>query len=1364
MRAAAYVLLLAACLSGGEDPTGLVPLRAYRDQRLAELIAREQADAAVEPPLDFSLRCEGLLHLASSLARAGKDGHAWEDATIRLARRGGRWYVQGIEGISRELWDRFDLRRIDASGLAWSSATGLTGSLVLTAATRSPRWDLGLEIRDHQAGHRGYTVASQWDLGGRWRIEPHSTTIAITCPAPTRRRSVRMEIPDALQGPVVGEPRPLRLDLVWTGSRFLPAMASAPTWNLALHPVDASGLELEADRLHGRLVIACQRDPFVPKGELPAPQSFAFAVSPLASRFAVAGRSQGGFGDYPCQVRGSVGLVADGSYRSEDRSGTRTNRLTLAVSAPPMSRSLPEPDPSWPVPRQVALLQRQSLALDLALGAYPLPWDAALEQVWSFDPAVENGAAWPAARAAQTAAPTCVAALGTVATADPDFGPYALPTKPWASPLATQTGWLHPPRWKVSGPYPAPRDAEAALPWPGDHAAGIELPCTDDGLLRCLPPKAGADQAWYATTEVACPDTRELFLAMRGQVVAWLWLDGRLIWRSGYRWTGVDTAVLPVRLAPGTHRFSALIAPRTPRLLPASVERDEFFFAYGNELPPDGLALHLRVGVAPRPAETIARQEAAERLAGAALRSASGLGWRGDGTGRHPDADPPLGWDADRRINVAWTAEIPVSHGDPVVAEGALYVAGEPHHLHCLDAATGALRWTAAADVLAFDPALRQRWIGKGEALWQRLTRRSGLEQEADRLRAALATRDEDAGPPLPAKERARLEARLRELEVQVLVSDADWTAFAGDLKERGLVLDRASGTVGSATPVVRDGLAYIHFGTGLAMAVAADGTVRWRVDTGLTWLRVKAAPIFLVGDSLIVHGLDRKGMRIGAFRISDGKPLWQSPHLPGESLIPLRLAGPTGTRDVLLTSAGQVLASADGTLLARAPVAFPAWDGTLPASEGGRVYVTPARLAAGLHAFLDEAGRVAMRPLWRQARGWWTKPVNGEAPLVLDGTVVALRFTGEHHDHQPVPWNCLHGYDAATGQQVLNVPGVQREVEDPATLSLAGTRLIATDAGARIWGKPVLERLAQAPWNTSPRTIAVGAFPRSRANPAFSGKRMFLAGEGRVLALERSGEDGAALEVQALAQTLLDSIPPRPVDQSATPLVIAAVEQDYPPEAAMDPFYEGRTPVIWLAAGPLPLAAGDPLASIADPRTFIARPGATLELGGTRHVFAALQPPVLLVRPHPVQANGKRYSLSASISMGELMQHQPQRSALLATTLVVDQPRLVHYRCRTPQTTLVLSGQRVDPDQLVLLQPGCHPLLLAVTMQRAPPRVKAILEPCFVRAEPPGRALADWLALVARHRSDLERIAADRSQPARSLRARTILEQLERR
>ncbi|MBI3830666.1 MAG: PQQ-like beta-propeller repeat protein [Planctomycetes bacterium] len=89
----------------------------------------------------------------------------------------------------------------------------------------------------------------------------------------------------------------------------------------------------------------------------------------------------------------------------------------------------------------------------------------------------------------------------------------------------------------------------------------------------------------------------------------------------------------------------------------------------------------------------------------AAAARAEVSGWRGDGTGRYPNATPPIEWN--EKTKPKWTAEVgKTGYAMPVVMGERVLVACEPDELYCVNLADGKVLWhkkIAVADLPADD-------------------------------------------------------------------------------------------------------------------------------------------------------------------------------------------------------------------------------------------------------------------------------------------------------------------------------------------------------------------------------------------------------------------------------------------------------------------------------------------------------------------------------------------------------------------------------------------------------------------------------------------------------------------------------------
>lgn len=81
----------------------------------------------------------------------------------------------------------------------------------------------------------------------------------------------------------------------------------------------------------------------------------------------------------------------------------------------------------------------------------------------------------------------------------------------------------------------------------------------------------------------------------------------------------------------------------------------------------------------------------------------SPVGWRGDGSGQYPSADPPTKWSA--KENILWKAEVGMGTSSPVLVGQRLFITAEPNLLICLDAGSGKELWRKAHKIADFPAA-----------------------------------------------------------------------------------------------------------------------------------------------------------------------------------------------------------------------------------------------------------------------------------------------------------------------------------------------------------------------------------------------------------------------------------------------------------------------------------------------------------------------------------------------------------------------------------------------------------------------------------------------------------------------------------
>jgi len=85
--------------------------------------------------------------------------------------------------------------------------------------------------------------------------------------------------------------------------------------------------------------------------------------------------------------------------------------------------------------------------------------------------------------------------------------------------------------------------------------------------------------------------------------------------------------------------------------------------------------------------------------AGVGLPPGPPAGWRGDGSGKFPSANPVTRWKPGE--NVRWKSRVGAGHSSPIVAGRRLLITSEPDLLVCLDVETGRELWRKAHQLAA---------------------------------------------------------------------------------------------------------------------------------------------------------------------------------------------------------------------------------------------------------------------------------------------------------------------------------------------------------------------------------------------------------------------------------------------------------------------------------------------------------------------------------------------------------------------------------------------------------------------------------------------------------------------------------------
>ena len=122
-----------------------------------------------------------------------------------------------------------------------------------------------------------------------------------------------------------------------------------------------------------------------------------------------------------------------------------------------------------------------------------------------------------------------------------------------------------------------------------------------------------------------------------------------------------------------------------------------------------------------------------------------GIGWRTDGSGAYPKAQPPLEWSSTK--NVVWRTPMPgygVSH--PVLLGHRVFICSEPATLLCLHRDDGRILWqkTSTYAELEIEPEVREQLKVELVEMAELTKKQSAVQREMDLLNRSL-TKDKAA-------------------------------------------------------------------------------------------------------------------------------------------------------------------------------------------------------------------------------------------------------------------------------------------------------------------------------------------------------------------------------------------------------------------------------------------------------------------------------------------------------------------------------------------------------------------------------------------------------------------------------------------
>jgi outer membrane protein assembly factor BamB len=283
----------------------------------------------------------------------------------------------------------------------------------------------------------------------------------------------------------------------------------------------------------------------------------------------------------------------------------------------------------------------------------------------------------------------------------------------------------------------------------------------------------------------------------------------------------------------------------------------------------------------------------------AATSAAPPVGWRNDGSGKFPAANPPISWATDR--NIVWRIETPGrSLASPVVVGNRVFVTAEPAELVCFATKDGETLWQQSHQYTDALGKTEGRRIEKNLALARDLEQKVGdLHRERDTARKA---NDVDKQKDLE-KQIDALRERIKPLKVfpprPGAGSDTGNTGSTPISDGENVFAVFATGIVGShtltgkrnwmkfieaprdghcASPLLVDGKLIVHLRNLIALDARTGETV-WKAETGARHgspviTRIDGTPVVVTPEGAVVRVADGRIIAKNQFRLNYSSPI----------------------------------------------------------------------------------------------------------------------------------------------------------------------------------------------------------------------------------------------------------------------------------------------------------------------------------------------------------------------------------------------------------------------------------------------------------------------------------------------------------
>ncbi len=278
-------------------------------------------------------------------------------------------------------------------------------------------------------------------------------------------------------------------------------------------------------------------------------------------------------------------------------------------------------------------------------------------------------------------------------------------------------------------------------------------------------------------------------------------------------------------------------------------------------------------------------------------------GWRGDGSGAYPDADPVTEWSATK--NVIWSTDMPAwSDATPVIVGERIFVTAEPFRLICVRKSDGAVLWQRE------NPLEKLSHAEYVAAVAEKAQKRHGLYERVKALKQEKKSVD---GRLKASPGDEALKKKAKELAGEIGRLDKERQKYP---KAKAI---KPNGDVGHSccTPVSDGSTVFMLYNTGLGVAYDMKGDLRWaRLLRPVSMGYGQSMSPALGGGVIGIH-IDEEFYGVD---LATGRTLWTGAEVQHQGS---PVAVKVGGMHVFVTTHGNIRRASDGKILRK--IGFPA-------------------------------------------------------------------------------------------------------------------------------------------------------------------------------------------------------------------------------------------------------------------------------------------------------------------------------------------------------------------------------------------------------------------------------------------------------